>query len=277
MVKAKKYEGFIRPLCNYMGNKFRLITFLKEHIKNYKDKLWVEPFLGSAAVLFNFEPNKAVCSEINNDLLNLLEMTKDKEKLKSCFLYIKSISENLTNEKYYEIRDEFNKDKSSEKFLFLQMSCFNGICRYNSKGLFNGAFNKRKPEYVKNNLLYWLDRYKQIHNILNKHTDWEFYNIDFRELMKKHCSENSICYLDPPYFNTDTAYHTAWKKSDTIELLQLIKKLPGKFFLSSCLKEGTESILDLIDFKYNLYSIDLDYTVGGPIRQKATEILIEKI
>ena len=52
------------PPIKIQGIKTKLIPFLKEHIVYDDSGYWIEPFLGSGSVLFNFAPARASASFI---------------------------------------------------------------------------------------------------------------------------------------------------------------------------------------------------------------------
>lgn len=64
---------------------------------------------------------------------------------------------------YYKMREEYNQQlknevydiKTAALFIYLNKTCFNGLYRVNSKGLFNVPFNNKKTlnAYEKENLL----------------------------------------------------------------------------------------------------------------------------
>lgn len=271
-----------KPVLRYQGNKSKLIPFLKEHITVKPSQIWIEPFLGSGSVFFNFAQEKAIGSDINSDLINLIIELQDQEKAQAMldFLSLQSHFLEIEGEKYYyAAREAFNESKSSAVFLFLNATCFNGLCRYNSKGHFNAAFNK-EPSKLKRALTQWKKKLTDLTELLTQHKSWKFCSMDFRDFMKENCSENSVCYLDPPYFNKNTGYAAPWNKQDTLDLLALINDLQGEFWLSSCIDErDSESILDFIPFKYEMFSTEHKYVIGGTRdkRYTTTEILVRKV
>ena len=65
-------------------------------------------------------------------------------------------------DQFYILREKFNSLKSSDinksaLFIYLNKHAFNGLCRYNSKGLFNVPFGRYKnpecPEEKMHNLI----------------------------------------------------------------------------------------------------------------------------
>ncbi|MGZ8256798.1 MAG: DNA adenine methylase [Gallionella sp.] len=65
---------------------------------------------------------------------------------------VESAPENNTELAFYMLRSEFNECvdpvKKSALFIYLNRHCFNGLCRYNSKGKFNVPFGRyAKPTF----------------------------------------------------------------------------------------------------------------------------------
>ena len=83
-------------------------------------------------------------------------------------------------------------------FIFLNKTCFNGLYRENSKGLFNVPFGRYKNPnfYSKSQLI----EISNLLNIENNHGEKriKIFNTPFLEL-KELIDENSFVYMDPPY------------------------------------------------------------------------------
>lgn len=75
-------------------------------------------------------------------------------------------------------------------FIFLNKTCFNGLYRVNSKGLFNVPIGKYKNPSIfdMENLL---NVSKALKNVTIEHSDYKE--------CKKNVSDNSFVYFDPPY------------------------------------------------------------------------------
>lgn len=275
--------NILKPFLRYQGNKFKLIPWLHEYIKFDKDtQSWIEPFLGSGSVLFNFQPIAAVASDINPHIISTLKIINNKRHLDEFFVELEDKANKLLEHKvdfFYQERENFNKQFNAASFILLNISCFNGICRYNSKGEFNASFCKNEAK-LKHTLPLLKKKFYELNKILDEKGDlWAFLVSDYKEVMKISCKENSVCYLDPPYFNKNVGYYANWTKEDALELLNLMNTLPGEFYLSSCVDDRDESILDLIPFKYEMWSKSHTYIVGGTgsRRYETKEVLIRKI
>jgi DNA adenine methylase len=98
-----------------------------------------------------------------------------------------------TAERYYELREAFNRcdhpRRRAALFLYLNRHGYNGLCRYNAKGLYNVPFGRyQKPYFPAHELL-------AFHN-KSKHA--EIMHADFRETFTN-ARLGDVIYCDPPY------------------------------------------------------------------------------
>lgn len=273
----------IKPYIKYPGNKYKLMDFLSKHIKINDNELYLEPFLGSGTVLFNLNPKNAICSDISSLLISFLKLILySKRDINDLCNFLEDEGYRLSRlgeQYYYLIRDEFNTTCTNYyKFMFLNLTSFNGLCRFNKIGKFNAPFCKDTNRLNKKYINEFKIKCYKINDILIN-SDWIFYQKDYENFLIDNCNKNTVVYLDPPYFNKSNCYCSSeWTNADSFKLLNLIKELPGKFYLSSCIEENSDSILNYIDFKYDLFETDYFYKIGGKkeSRKKVKEILIEK-
>ncbi len=189
-----------KPFLKWAGSKTKLIPI----IKSYSDKaeVFVEPFVGSGVVFINMdEYEKYFVYDINPDLINLYNNLKNngRDFIDLCEKYF--IVENNNSERYYELRKEFNSinDKTSiyrsALFVYLNRHCFNGLCRYNSRGEFNVPIGKySKPYFPREEMEYFFEKSQNV----------EFIVADFREAFSvANKQESCFIYCDPPYVSED--------------------------------------------------------------------------
>jgi DNA adenine methylase len=154
------------PVLKWAGGKSQLLPVLR---KNYPSALklgdidtFIEPFVGGGAVFFDiansFTFKQAFLLDINPDLIILYQSIKEdvegviSELKKISDAYLADSDDARRKNFYYAIREEFNEKmakahadfsnkpinlKRSARTIFLNRTCFNGLWRVNSKGLFN--------------------------------------------------------------------------------------------------------------------------------------------
>lgn len=217
-----------RSFLKWAGGKSKLIDNINDNILFKVEGNYVEPFVGSGAIALNIESTKFWINDVNPDLILLWKtiQTSVDELIHECLILF--TDENNTKESYYKLRDEFNTTavglRRAALFVYLNRHCFNGLCRYNSKGKFNvpkGSYKKVGfPE-------------KELRDASVKIKEWNVTNWDFRKVMEK-LGEGDVGYCDPPYFPlTPTAAFNDYVKGgfseqDQIDLAEYAKNAAGR-------------------------------------------------
>lgn len=232
-----------KPFVKWVGGKSQL---LEEIRKKYPQKIekYCEPFVGGGAVLFDilqkFQPKEVLINDINKELINTYLQVKN-----HCEELINQLNELQTQYKklgqedrkvlFYEKRTRYNALKVNgdelenlEKatlFIFLNKTCFNGLYRVNSKGLFNVPFNN-----AKNPLICDAENLRLCSQVLQ--------NVILKTGDYKECEsfidEKTFVYIDPPYRPlTQTSAFTSYSENqfldkEQIELAQFIDNIAKK-------------------------------------------------
>ena len=104
---------------------------------------YIEPFLGGGAVFFFEEPNRAILSDINNELVNTYIAVRDNVDL--VYKNLRIHSQKHSEEYYYQIREKRPRKlyTIAARMIYLNKACFNGIYRVNREGKFNVPFGMR--------------------------------------------------------------------------------------------------------------------------------------
>jgi DNA adenine methylase len=183
----------MKTFMKWAGNKSSIIEKIAPCLVG---ETLIEPFAGSCAVSLNTNFKKYICNDINADMINMYQLIQ-----KNPTEFIKLAQDFFLNgneeTRFYELRELYNntpdKNLKSALFLYLNRHCFNGLCRYNSKGKFNVPFGKFKAPYFPEKEIIEFHDYTK--------NNFVFLNEDFSELFKQ-ADENTVIYCDPPYEGT---------------------------------------------------------------------------
>lgn len=203
------FEKKAKPFLKWAGGKTQVLSIICQKIP-YREKdifIFIEPFVGSGAVLFDVlqkYPNikKAVINDINTDLMNTYNVIKNNvhkliKELKKYQEEYYALEHNLEQEKeyYYRKRDIFNNRQETDivqatLFIFLNRTCFNGLFRVNSSNNFNVPIGRYKKPQICNeeNLLL-------VSNLLRNVI---ILNDDYEKTIE-YIDTETLFYLDPPY------------------------------------------------------------------------------
>ena len=232
-----------KPFIKWVGGKSQLLEEIREKYPSKMEK-YCEPFVGGGAVLLDvlskFQPKEVLINDINKELINTYSQIKNNcEEMIAQLSEIQSIYKNHSLQEnkdfFYEKRARYNELKVNgndaenlEKavlFIFLNKTCFNGLYRVNSKGLFNVPFNNAKNPLLcdEENLQACS---KLLQNVKMKIGDYKEC-IDFID-------SNTFVYIDPPYRPlTPTAAFTSYSENgfsdkEQIELSNFISEISNK-------------------------------------------------
>lgn len=215
-----------RPFLKWAGGKFNCLD--KIILALPKGRRLIEPFLGSGTVFMNTQYSSYLLAETNNDLISIFSIlqTQGESFIHFCKQFFTFETNSKT--KYYEFRSEFNQLQNSEKraalFLYLNRHGYNGLCRYNSKGIYNVPFGLYDKPYFPQ---------KEMISFYNKCQNTEFIHKDFRETFKL-AEKGDIIYCDPPYVpikeSAQPLHYTkkVFSNEDQIELAELAREASNK-------------------------------------------------
>jgi DNA adenine methylase len=197
MVKTYRQLSFLpvtpRPFVKWAGGKGQLLPELMARVPK-RFNCYVEPFVGGGALFFHLQPEQAVLSDSNPELINLYVVIRDQvEEL------IEDLGQHVYDrEYYYRLRqvdrtpeyDGWSAVEQASRLIYLNKTCYNGLYRVNSKGEFNVPFGRYKnPTILDENTL------RACHEALQG-VDIECR--DFREVWMD-LGKGDFVYFDPPY------------------------------------------------------------------------------
>lgn len=255
------------PAIKWSGSKRsqaqQILNYFPNEISTY-----YEPFCGGCSVLrrlldSDIKVNRYVCSDLNQDLINLWLMIKS-SPIHLAEVYEKLWKELNTDEdksrkrEYFNtVRDRYNSERRPEDFLFIMRTTTNGMPRYNKNGEFNNSFHITRNGIQPNKLYKILQEWS---NKLNQY-QVEFYAKSYDQV---HSEVGDLLYLDPPYFNTKGMYYGT---IDYKVFFDWLKKQSGKYLLSF---DGVSGEIDnTVDVPKDIYSKH-EYLLNGNSSFKRT-------
>lgn len=287
-----------KPFVKWAGGKGQLSTELKRRIPRGELSLkkYAEPMVGGGAlffeVVFNHGFENFYIGDTNRELINAYRIIQNRSKdliaeLREMQQRYTKLAEDERKDFYYRIRDEYNatdlkSDTSLRKaacFIFLNKTCFNGLYRVNSKGMFNVPFGLQPNPMIcdEANLRMVSEALKGVEIVCG---DYSF--------AKDFIDENTFAYFDPPYRPVSpTAAFTAYnsdvfddnEQKRLAEFLREISK-KGATVLSSNsdskFSNGKDDFFDKLYDDFNISRVEAKRMINSVAerRGKVGELLI---
>lgn len=282
MTISKMLVSNIKPFVKWAGGKNGLINSLISFIpKNFNS--YFEPFVGGGALFFYLKnlnilnSKKIYLNDKNAELINAYKQIKiNPNKLLEELEILKN---NHSKEYFYKIRNldrDFDFYSLSEvfraaRFIYLNKTCFNGLCRYNAKGNFNTPMGS-----YKNPKIYDKDLIFSVHEVLK---NVSITNKDF-EVVSLKAKKGDFVYFDPPYYplnktSSFVSYTDNFSANEQIRLYKLFKMLDCEGIKVLQSNSNTDFIKELYkDFEIIEVISKRAINCKGDKRGKITELII---
>ena len=140
-----------RPFVKWVGGKGAIVDQLIELLPHEYNR-YFEPFVGGGAMFFAIRPKHAYLSDVNPELIASYKAVKN---------HVDELIEDLKThvydkEYYYAIRDadrstdfeNWSEIQRASRFIYLNKTCYNGLCRVNSRGEFNTPMGRYKDPTI---------------------------------------------------------------------------------------------------------------------------------
>jgi DNA adenine methylase len=274
-----------KTILKWAGSKARIMDKLLPHLP--AGKRLVEPFAGSCAVMMNTDYPAYLVADVNADLINLYQCIKTNCDLTTkCSASLFSFESNNADY-FYILRNKFNLECERKKFysecghshndfgftcaalfLFLNRHCYNGLCRYNSRGKFNTPFGRYKKPYFPA---------AEIWAFAEKAGKAELLHLEWQDTLTL-VDYGDVVYCDPPYLTKGKAF-TQYHEVDFTEadhgalavILQMLNEDIGAPVIVSNSIEAKELYADL---GFTVHEIDAPRSIAANgNRQNAKEII----
>ena len=248
----------VTPFVKWAGGKRQLLDRISARMPQTYNNYY-EPFIGGGAVLFNFQPKRAVINDINESLINTYRIIASNPL--EFIEYVKKLDSEMGEDGkgyYYSLREHYNDKLMKEEFdielaslfVFINKHCFNGLYRVNGKGLFNVPYNNSKRESIDEESIMATSDYLKKVTILSG---------DF-EAACRDAQKGDFVFFDSPYAPLNpTSFESYTKEGFDVEshkrLARLFDKLTKRGCYCMLTNHNTEFINELYGNKG--YRIDV--------------------
>jgi DNA adenine methylase len=181
----------------YFGGKNGFANKILEHFPtNYQNLNYIEPFCGSAAMLFHKEGSPIeIINDLDSNITTLFQVLIDEEKFSKFreLLNLTPYSEELHYQYFKELPTEKDPIQKAYKYFYINRTAYNGLGGFSITSHIRRGMPKSVSDYLSA-----IDNLPEIHNRLSKVI---ILNRDAIELIKKWDVANTFIYLDSPYAN----------------------------------------------------------------------------
>jgi DNA adenine methylase len=221
----------LAPPLKWAGGKRWQVPHLRPLWAVHSARRLVEPFCGGLGVAISLQPRTAVLNDANPHLINFYRWIRRGLR----------IDLPLANDRalYEHHRRRFNhlleqggegSREAASLFYFLNRTGFNGLCRFNTRGLFNVPFGQhRRITYTR--------EFSALQPLFRR---WTFSAVDFEELRLR---PDDFVYADPPYDVDFTQYgRNRFRWADQVRTANWLVRHPGPVVL---VNQATERVVSL--------------------------------
>jgi len=215
----------------WLGGKGRMAAKIVPLLPPHR--IYVEPFGGGAAVLFAKTPSPIeVYNDLDSGLVNLFRVLRDKDqfeelrRLASLTLYAR--------EEYNDCRARLNADNDSiiraYRFYVVARCSFSGVFGYSW-----GSAITKSCKGMAETCSSWLSAIDNLSAIYARLMRVQIEHEDFRTILKRYDTPDTLFYLDPPYCHDarrSGEYKHEMTNEDHVDMVRLLLKISGKAVLS---------------------------------------------
>jgi len=223
-------ENILSPF-RYYGAKYNSLDFILENLCH--TKIYVDLFGGSGAILLNKRESVIeIFNDLNIDIINFFSVLREQREKLIDFLYLTPFSELEYKKAFYSLHKGTQLERARKFFTCANQSFTATTARIQGWRLdikTSNKFTTKNVEALENkikNLPAIIDRLKYV----------QLSNQDFRKLIPKVDSSETLIYCDPPYLHStrgsNREYKHEMKIKDHIAFLEMIKECDSKIAIS---------------------------------------------
>jgi DNA adenine methylase len=187
----------VKSIIKYFGGKNGFANKILEHFPtNYQNLNYIEPFAGSAALLFHKQSSPIeVINDLDSNLIALYNTIINPDSFEQFkrVLDLTPYSEELHYTWLKDLKGELTQLERAYKYFYVNRTAYNGLGGFSISSVIRRGMSKPVSDYLSA-----IDGLPQVHNRLSKVI---VTSRDGIELIKKWDVDNTFIYSDSPYAN----------------------------------------------------------------------------
>ncbi len=254
----------VRPpkqLLKWIGNKQRYASQIVDLMPEYST--YVEPFLGSGAVLGTLAPASGIAGDILEPLVGIWQqLQRDSQVLLNHYSHIwhRYVEDRATV--YKQVLDAYNASPNPHDLLFLCRACYGGVVRFTKDGRMStpvGVHTAISPASLQERINAWQERVRNT----------TFIHADFEQTMAQ-AGKNDIVYCDPPYEYTQKILYGAQNFSlkRLWQAIEQCKVRGAKVLLSLDGKKKSGAVALKFDIPEGLFEREISIDCGSSMLRR---------
>lgn len=248
----------------YAGGKFYARKLIAEHLID--TRVYCEPFAGGASIFFYKTKSKVnILNDLDETIMLVYRIIRDRPdemiQLLETFDYPSKEAHTYYKNEYKPT----NELESAVRWYYLNRTSYSGIMKFENMYFGYGDQYSMKPENWPRNILRTSAKLQGVE--LSSHTA-----IDVIDRLP----DNSLAFVDPPYFNADQDkfYTKYFSRQDHLDLVECIRRNKDRlhFFITY---DNCDEIKELYSFMPNMYDKEWNYCISRTDDQKQGKKLVD--
>ena len=257
----------------WVGGKRRLAGQLAQRMPHTFGHYY-EPFAGGAALFFHLQPHlsKAFLSDLNAELMLAYQVVQ--QQVKPLIKALQHHQRQHSEDYFYQLRslhDLHNPVDRAARTIYLNKTCFNGLYRVNSKGVFNAPLGSYTNPQIVNPLQFHVCS-KALQGV----------SLDCQDYKHIKPQSGDFVYFDPPYHSQNNTSFTAYTaqsfgEQQQLELAQFCQRLHQQGIRLMVSNHDTAFIRQLYrskHFRIETMTAPRSISASGNSRQPVQEVVI---
>lgn len=251
-----------KQFLKWVGNKQRYALRIAQQIPRRFNK-YIEPFLGSGAVLGVVAPQRGLAGDILKPLIEIWQLLqKDPTSLLEHYTRLWHAYQKDPKRTYQSVLNSFNRNPNPYDLLFLCRSCYGGVVRFTREGYMSTPIGTHKPISPKALEARMEDWRKRVSNT-------KFVCSSFEETMSE-AEKGDVIYCDPPYYHSQKILYGAhsFQLEDLWTAIEKSISVGAKVLLSIDGSKKSGRVRLELDIPKGLFKRELVITVGGSMLRR---------